>query len=54
MWRDICLTNRDAILRALELYRGTLEDFASAVESRNSEALTVLFERGRKMRERMK
>jgi prephenate dehydrogenase len=54
MWRDICLTNRDAILSALELYRGTLEDFVRAVESRNSDELMALFQRGRKMRERLK
>ena len=29
MWRDICLTNRDAILEALGLFRGTLDEFVS-------------------------
>ena len=29
MWRDICLTNRDAIIDALGLFRGALDEFAA-------------------------
>jgi prephenate dehydrogenase len=53
MWRDICLTNRDAILAALRLYRGSLERFEQAVERGDAGALIELFERGRRMRERL-
>ncbi len=54
MWRDICLTNRDAIRAALELFRGSLDKFTGAVERGDADELTALFERGRKMRERLK
>jgi prephenate dehydrogenase len=54
MWRDIGLTNREAILAALKLYRVTLDEFIAAVERRDGAGLEALFERGRKMRERLK
>jgi prephenate dehydrogenase len=54
MWRDICLTNREAILQTLELYRGAFEQFARAVEGANADELVRLFELGRRMRERIK
>lgn len=54
MWRDICLTNRAAILDALKLFRGTFEEFAGAVGRADANELIALFERGRRMRERLK
>ena len=54
MWRDICLTNRAAILAALKLFRGSFEEFERAVERADATELIALFERGRKMRERLK
>ena len=54
MWRDICLTNREAILRALALYRGAFDQFVHAVETADADGLARLFERGRWMRERLK
>ena len=54
MWRDICLTNRPAILQALALYRGAFDQFARAVEAADADGLVRLFEQGRRMRERIK
>jgi prephenate dehydrogenase len=54
MWRDICLTNRGAILAALELFRGSLDKFTDAVEQGDGDELIALFERGRRMRERLR
>jgi prephenate dehydrogenase len=54
MWRDICLTNREAIVAALALFRGSLDKFAAAVERGDAGALIALFERGRTMREGLK
>ncbi len=54
MWRDICLTNREAIVSALELYRATLDEFLMALERGDGAALEALFARGRKFRERLK
>jgi prephenate dehydrogenase len=53
MWRDICLTNREAIGAALALHAGALADFMRAVENRDAAALMELFDRGRRMRERL-
>jgi len=54
MWRDICLTNREAISAALRLFAGNFTQFAEAVEAADETRLMELFERGRKMRERLK
>ncbi|MBV8772763.1 MAG: prephenate dehydrogenase/arogenate dehydrogenase family protein, partial [Deltaproteobacteria bacterium] len=53
MWRDICLTNREALVPALRLYRNWFERFEQAVAASDGEALNQLFERGRRMRIRM-
>jgi prephenate dehydrogenase len=54
IWRDICLTNRDAIVAALKLFRGAFEQFESAAARADGGELAALFERGRRMRERLK
>lgn len=54
MWRDICLTNREAILAAIGLYRGALDQFARAVERADAGELGELFERGRRTRGRLR
>ncbi len=54
MWRDICLTNRDAVMSALALYRETLDEFHRLIERGDGPGLEALFERGRQMRERLK
>jgi prephenate dehydrogenase len=53
MWRDICLTNREAIGSALKLYREWLERFEHAIADGNEQALDELFAQGRRMRARL-
>lgn len=53
MWRDICVTNQAAIVAALRLYRGAFDEFVRAIEDGDVAALAALFERGRRMRERL-
>jgi len=53
MWRDICLTNREAILDALRRFAATFAEFEGAIDQADAERLIALFERGRKMRERL-
>ncbi len=53
MWRDIGLTNRAAILAALRLFAGTLGEFQRLIERGDGDGLAALFERGRRMRERL-
>lgn len=54
MWRDIVLTNREAIAEALALFRGTLEEFERAIRGGDSTRFEELFNRGRAMREGLK
>jgi prephenate dehydrogenase len=54
MWRDICLTNREAITAALKLYRDAFAQFERAVACGDAGELMRLFERGRAMRQRIK
>jgi len=54
MWRDIALTNRDAIVKALEGFRITFEEFELAIRDGNMSAFEALFNRGRAMRERLR
>lgn len=50
MWRDITLTNRDAVLDGLESLRGVLNDFVTAVERRDGDGLMEFFARGQAAR----
>jgi prephenate dehydrogenase len=51
MWRDICLTNRDAILWALSKNRQVMNEFERLIEAGDGAALEELFQRGRRLRE---
>lgn len=51
IWRDICLTNREAVLEAAEaLVRHLEEDFLAALRTEDAEALERFFEQGREAR----
>ena len=51
MWRDIFLANRDAVLRALDIYRGDLDALRAAVEAGEGEQLLDVFTRAQAARE---
>jgi prephenate dehydrogenase len=51
MWRDICLTNRDAILAALDDFEGSLGRFREALEAGSGEELLQAFSRGKAARD---
>ena len=53
MWRDICVSNKEAISSALILYREWLNRFEHAVAASDEQTLDELFTRGRRMRQRM-
>jgi prephenate dehydrogenase len=53
MWGDICLTNREALLSTLELYRQWLGRFEDGVAAGDRQALEQLFTRGQHMRRRI-
>jgi prephenate dehydrogenase len=54
MWRDIVLTNRDAIVAALGLFRDALDEFERAIGAGDVERFEGIFNRGRAMREGLK
>lgn len=53
MWRDICLTNRDAILDALTDFERALAGFRSALEEASPEDLYAAFAEGKTARDEL-
>lgn len=53
MWRDIILTNREAIRDSLIDVRQQIDAFIAALESRDTDTLTALFQRGKEAREKV-
>jgi prephenate dehydrogenase len=51
MWRDICLTNRDAVLETLQQFEAELSRFAQALQARDGDALLAAFQQARVARE---
>lgn len=50
IWRDICLTNRDALIEAIEDFRGVLDAFEESLKSHNETSVEGLFDEGRRAR----
>lgn len=50
MWRDITLTNREAVTEALLAVKGQIDTFLSALEAADAKALATLFEVGKAAR----
>ena len=46
IWRDVCLSNRDALLHALQAFRGQLDTLEAAVESRDAAQIEAFFASG--------
>jgi len=53
MWRDICVTNKEALASTLKLFRHWFDRFEDAVAVSDEQALDHLFARGRRMRQRI-
>jgi prephenate dehydrogenase len=51
MWRDICLTNREAILALLNQYQQGLSDIADAIENGDGAHLHDVFSRAKQARD---
>jgi prephenate dehydrogenase len=54
MWRDIFITNREAIAAALKLYGETFAEFERMMEAGDAAGLEKIFNRGQKMREQIR
>lgn len=51
MWRDICLSNKEAILGLLKEYQNGLDQLQKAIENQDGETLKLVFERAKKARD---
>ncbi len=51
MWHDICLNNRDALLKMVRRFDEELQCLAQAIENGDSEALLAVFERAKAARD---
>ncbi|PHS25381.1 MAG: prephenate dehydrogenase [Methylophaga sp.] len=51
MWRDICLTNKDAILELLKEYQNGLNQLQQAIENQDGDTLKLVFERAKQARD---
>jgi len=52
MWRDICIGNRDALLRYLNAYQLQLEQMTAFLETGDADAIARTFAKAREARER--
>lgn len=50
MWRDICLTNKDKILRAMATFRQALDEFEEDITACNGDRLEQRFDRAKQLR----
>ncbi|WP_116388465.1 prephenate dehydrogenase [Cupriavidus taiwanensis] len=50
MWRDICVANREALLRELQTYQSVLAHLKTLIEKGDSDALERIFTRASKTR----
>ena len=51
LWRDICLTNRKALIRAVGELQGALADFKMALMTEDESAIEAFFQHAREIRE---
>lgn len=51
MWRDICMANRDAILKALDQYQHGLTALSQVIRDQDGDSLLELFERATRARD---
>lgn len=51
MWRDICLSNKEAVMDMMRRYRDEMERMYRTLEADDGEALKEIFERAKKVRD---
>ncbi len=51
MWHDICLNNRDALLKIVQRFTSELTTLATAIEKSDSEAILATFQRAKSARD---
>ncbi len=51
MWRDICLSNKEAVMAMMRRYRDEMDSMYRSLEAGDGEALKEIFERAKKVRD---
>ncbi len=51
MWRDICLHNRDAILKAMSVYQKDLDELKTAISNQDSQKIQSIFTSAKQARD---
>jgi len=54
LWRDIFLTNRKNLLKAIDSFQDNLDRIKSAIKANNAKALEKIFSQSKKIRESLK
>ncbi|MFZ3071760.1 MAG: prephenate dehydrogenase/arogenate dehydrogenase family protein [Thermodesulfobacteriota bacterium] len=54
MWRDICLMNRDAVLRLLDEFQKRLDEIKGHIKDSNADLVQKDFERAKRVRDSLK
>jgi len=53
VWRDICITNSDMILRAIEVFKNRLEQVAKIIKDGESDKLEEFFKQAKEVRDNL-
>ena len=51
MWRDVCLNNKEAIIKHIKGYRDTLDNLIDVIENENTAAIEALFRSAKSTRD---
>ena len=52
MWHDICFSNREALIRSLEIFSSHIDDIRLAIEKSESNELLKIFRRAKEVRDK--
>ena len=52
MWHDICFSNREALIRTLEMFSSHIDDIKLAIEKSESDELLKIFRRAKEVRDK--
>lgn len=52
MWRDICVSNRDALIAAMEYYMRNMQNLYAAIKAEDGQQLEQIFSRAKRARDK--
>jgi prephenate dehydrogenase len=53
IWKDICLSNKEALIKTINLFQSSLESFKQAVKDGDEPSLLLLFDEARQIRQQI-